>query len=247
MWALVFHREQEVQRIYNDARAEVSVESGREAQVSDRMLGSRDLTSDYDLSLSGGDDAAVIRRFHEMFEEQYGGTSARAFDTNLYAAGDYLPQYIDSDSAGAHEVVGGKRDEKGRVLADMNAIRDKEIQQTDNMHQDIIALTKVRKNMSAEEWGQFQGGLVSAIENPRDRKQAEYLLQRAEETYADYQMQMDSMKRAIRLVYASGFGADGEQQDQREPCRSRQHHERKERPQAGRNRIDGCAGHGRGF
>lgn len=55
-----------------------------------KSIGSTNLTSDYDVTLSGPGDVDAIEEFHNAFRADWGKESGTVFDTNLYAK-DYMP------------------------------------------------------------------------------------------------------------------------------------------------------------
>jgi hypothetical protein len=109
-----------------------------------KSVGSQNLTSDYDLTLSTDNDSGLeigaIRAFNASLKEQFGKPPGVVFDTNLYAK-DFLR--VDDNIF-----------DKG--LTDGRGVREVEfVLQADRSVQDVAALTKMRQYMSPEEWNAY--------------------------------------------------------------------------------------------
>ena len=64
-------------------------EIGAKCQIQE--VGSKNLKSDYDITLSGTKVPEVISLFHESFEKIFHDNSANVFDTNIYGKGFFEP------------------------------------------------------------------------------------------------------------------------------------------------------------
>ena len=116
-------------------------------QVGSLALGSQALTSDYDITFSGLGSIQAVIVFNRMFKETrgWGKESGTVFDTNVYAQ-SILP-------ASKAEV------ENGPLLP----VSNQEGQELDAFYQDVAALTKVRRYMTASQWQTHRGAIVNSI------------------------------------------------------------------------------------
>jgi hypothetical protein len=138
-------------------------------------LGSKALTSDYDITFSGPPAIQAVIKFNQAFAREFGAEAGFVFDTNVYAQ-NFL-QASNPNKDGKKE--GG--DENLQVGGgEANA-------QQDQAMQDVMALVKVRKNMDEGAWGAFVSHIVAGIEDPVRK--------------ADVQSRYDQADMKFRSVY----------------------------------------------
>lgn len=99
-----------------------------------QSVGSTDLTSDYDVTLSGVHDLACLAELNESFRAAWGKESGYVFDTNIYCR-DYV-QLRDN----IYPVGGTAKPDTYPQLA------------VDEATSDLYALTKIRRYTSKVEW-----------------------------------------------------------------------------------------------
>jgi hypothetical protein len=134
MWQMVLYRKRVVDGLLGVQRATYS-------QLLAKSVGSQNLTSDYDLTLStrdgSGDEIRAVKGFNDAVKADYGKQPGVVFDTNLYAK-DFLK--VKDTVFGTGESDGGDIAEVTRYL------------EMDRSDQDVAALTKMRQYMTPEEW-----------------------------------------------------------------------------------------------
>ncbi len=82
MHKLVSYRRQEVDRMLDAAIAKVERETGR--KLTRQAFGSTNLTSDYDLSVTGWGAERVVAEFNQAFRNRFKKEPGSFFDTNVY-------------------------------------------------------------------------------------------------------------------------------------------------------------------
>ncbi|MEU5431583.1 hypothetical protein AB0H73_39115 [Streptomyces olivoreticuli] len=190
MWSLFRYR-----KVYIDARllrlrAEYPL-------LRIRSVGSANPTSDYDITVSGPGAAEAVRKFNAEFRAEWGKESATVFDVNLYVK-DFLPErgnfafpYAPGTEGlrwSEDELLpGGLRPRRwqpaddswtpagGRALSPEQpdtgivAPGGTAAQVTAEADQDIAALSKLRKYVSAGEWTGYTTQLASLIHDEDTR------------------------------------------------------------------------------
>lgn len=142
-----------------------------------KSVGSQDLTSDYDITIStpdSGNDVEAIKWFNTRVRTEFGVEPGTLFDTNLYAK-DYLKvqENID-DSAKAEQNPDTDLAQPGGGFGGMG-----------HLSQDVAALVKQRRYMKQVEWDSYVESVVQSIADP----QQQYLIRHQyEEADSVYQM-----------------------------------------------------------
>lgn len=138
-------------------------------------LGSKALTSDYDITFSGPPAIQAVIKFNQAFAREFGAEAGTVFDTNVYAQNFLQASNPNKD---------GKKEGGDEVLGVQGG---PEAVQQDQAMQDVMALVKVRKNMDEGAWATFVSNIVSAIEDPARK--------------ADVQSRYDQADMKFRSVY----------------------------------------------
>lgn len=165
-----------------------------------RSVGSNNLTSDYDITVSGAGAAAAVALFHAEFRAEWGKESATVFDVNLYVK-DFMPErgnfafpYVPGterlrwqetellvgggrealrprrwtpradggwEGVGARTLSSEAPDPHGIVAPGGAAAR--EVAEAD---QDVAALSKLRKYLTAEQWQAYVERLSGLLPAP---------------------------------------------------------------------------------
>ncbi len=138
MWQLCLFRKRYVDAVLDNLRR------GSDNKLLAKSVGSQNLSSDYDITLSSIDGSGVelqaVKDFNAEIKLAFGRQPGTVFDTNLYVK-DFLPV---EDTILAPRVV----DEWS--VAEVRGFLD-----SDRSDQDVAALTKMRQYMSAREWDNY--------------------------------------------------------------------------------------------
>ena len=133
-----------------------------------KSVGSQNLTSDYDLTLSSADGSGVeidaIKEFNATIKGIYGKQPGTVFDTNLYAK-DFL------------KVKDTILTTNGETDADLDAIETFTTLETED--QDIAALTKMCQYMGKEAWGSYTASVLAEIPDPLKKASVEKQMREA--------------------------------------------------------------------
>jgi len=121
MHQLVAYRKQEVDRILREAMEEVNP-----GALKAQAFGSTNLTSDYDLSVSGPNAEKVVEVFNRKFREQFGDISGLEsgilFDTNVYTDPVYSLFRGDGELSGL-KLTDPQLDEMRQLIYNQMALR----------------------------------------------------------------------------------------------------------------------------
>lgn len=100
MHKVLAYRKETIDKMLDDVIAEVkaqmAAELGHPVEIERKAFGSTNLTSDYDISVSGPGAERVIGRFNKRFRDTYKVESGTMFDTNIYT--DPVYDLIKADS-----------------------------------------------------------------------------------------------------------------------------------------------------
>ena len=142
--------------------------SGGQEVLLAKSVGSQNLTSDYDLTLSSADGSGIeidaIREFNATIKGTYSKQPGTVFDTNLYAK-DFL------------KVKDTILTEGGEEDGALDAIETFSTLETED--QDIAALTKMCQYMGKEAWGSYTESVLSEIADPLKKSSVEKQMREA--------------------------------------------------------------------
>ena len=117
-----------------------------------KSVGSTNLTSDYDITLSTkdgtGEEIDAIKEFNATIKAQLKVPPGVCFDTNLYAK-DFLK--VDDN------ILDGTRNDKEAIATITGFLEE------DQSDQDVAALTKQRQYLGAEGWDDYKDGILKAL------------------------------------------------------------------------------------
>ena len=137
-----------------------------------KSVGSNNLTSDYDITLSStdgsGQEIDAISDFNAAIKRKLRVPPGVCFDTNLYAK-DFLKV--------KDNILDGERDDKEAIAA------IKDFLEEDRSDQDVAALTKQRRYMGAEGWDDYKDGILNALPEGKARDAGRAQLEEAETLY----------------------------------------------------------------
>ncbi len=137
-----------------------------------KSVGSNNLTSDYDITLSStdgsGQEIDAISDFNAAIKRKLRVPPGVCFDTNLYAK-DFLKV--------KDNILDGERDDREAIAA------IKEFLEEDRSDQDVAALTKQRQYMGAEGWDDYKDGILKALPAGPARDASRAQLEEAETLY----------------------------------------------------------------
>ncbi len=156
-----------------------------------KSVGSRDITSDYDLTIStpGSDgDIKAMRWFNAKVAADFGKQPGTVFDTNLYAK-DYLGV---EENLNAKVAQGTQGNDKG---IDQPSAR---LATSDSLDQEVASLVKIRRYMSPVAYQEHMNAVVEGIEDVSERKAT---IHQYEEADAIYQI---GVARLLRACQAPG-------------------------------------------
>ncbi len=169
MWQMVLFRRRVVNALLLTEKQRI------DGHLVVKSVGSQNLTSDYDLTLStddgSGRELQAIRNFNFAVKQRFGKQPGVVFDTNLYAK-DFLQ--VD-DNVLEPGLSDGKSVEKVRIMLT-----------ADRSDQDVAALTKMRQYMDPDEWQAYfealceDGGIDETF-----RKQIEVQLDETDALYLE--------------------------------------------------------------
>lgn len=154
-----------------------------------KSVGSRDLESDYDLTVStpgSGDDVKAVADFNKLIKAKMGNPPGIVFDTNLYV----------KDFMAVNENIGNA------------AVEDNPLEQphqqlfgtTDRADQDVAALIKQRRYMEVEDYDEFMGEVTEGL----NEEQRAAVVQQYEEAESIFQLsQKVQIERAKELGITS--------------------------------------------
>jgi len=169
MWQMVLFRRKVVNALLLKEKERI------DGHLVVKSVGSQNLTSDYDLTLSTDDESGrelqAIRNFNYGVKTRFGKQPGVVFDTNLYAK-DFLK--VD-DNVLQPGLSDGKGVEQVKVMLT-----------SDRSDQDVAALTKMRQYMDPDEWQEYfeqlceDGGI-----SEKYRKQIEVQLDETDALYLE--------------------------------------------------------------
>lgn len=183
MWKLIRFRKETVDGTITDAAAAVGCDD-----IIAKSVGSQNLTSDYDLTLStesgSGLEIEVIAEFNQRIQRLLGKQPGVCFDTNLYAK-DFLKV--------KGNVVGVDHEDSGDIDVAI------ELLTTDRGDQDVAALTKMRQYMTQDEWDDYLDELVTG--GGLTKKEKLEITTQLEEVDALYMLKLDAEVRGFFKAY----------------------------------------------
>ncbi|WP_254565429.1 DUF4157 domain-containing protein [Oscillatoria sp. HE19RPO] len=140
-----------------------------------KSVGSQDLTSDYDITIStpdSGNDVEAIKWFNAEVRNEFGVEPGTLFDTNLYAK-DYLKveENID-DSAKTEQNPDTDLAQPGGGFGGMG-----------HLSQDVAALVKQRRYMKQVEWDRYVDSVVQSIDDPEQQALIRHQYEEADSVY----------------------------------------------------------------
>lgn len=177
MWQMVLYRKRVVDGLLNAQRTLYPA-------LLAKCVGSENLTSDYDLTLStrdaSGKEIEAIQNFNKSVKDTYTKQPGVVFDTNLYAK-DFLK---------VKDTVFNTETEDGGDIAPV--LRYLEM---DRSGQDIAALTKMRQYMTQQEWEDYCSGLQGDEKTRRQLDEAD----------AKYHLKLNTVLEGILQQYDTGI------------------------------------------
>ena len=149
-----------------------------------QSLGSEAPTSDYDLSFSGKGAVYAVVLFNRIFRQEkgWGKESGTVFDTNVYAESILRAT---------------KEQERNEPLL---PVGNEEGKKLDAFYQDVAALTKVRRYMTARQWVNFRSAVVTPITDAAVQAETARRLNLADEAQLAYE---DALHAEIIRLYPS--------------------------------------------
>ncbi|MEM7579520.1 MAG: hypothetical protein ACFB02_09675 [Mastigocoleus sp.] len=150
-----------------------------------KSVGSRDLSSDYDLTVSTpgtGEDVEAVDEFNKMVKSEFGVQSGTLFDTNLYAK-DFL------------KVKENLIEEQSQPDTDLAQPENQELGKLTDLDQDVAALVKQRRFMNQVEWDKYTDSVVEGISDQGKKKA---VLKQYEEADAIYQISAHNLLEAVK-------------------------------------------------
>jgi hypothetical protein len=176
MEKIIAFREMEVQTIINMVKQQLGAD-----QLQAEAFGSKDLTSDYDVTFNAGGNQPIeiqaVKLFNKIFRQRWGKESGTVFDTNVYTTG--------------HMPVGQGKEEKEQYKIDAESQmtqRDKTSSQT---IQDIMSLLKIRRFMSDQQWKQHKQKIINGINNQDERIKIRARLTEVDTIYKQANIQIE--------------------------------------------------------
>ncbi|MFT5680826.1 MAG: hypothetical protein ACI8RZ_001732 [Myxococcota bacterium] len=182
LWQMVLYRKQTVDGL-------LAVLNGTHGgNLLAKSVGSVNLTSDYDLTLSSKDGSGreidAIKAFNDRIKALYTKQPGTVFDTNLYAK-DFLK--VKSTVIGVNQ-----GDSDGSGIAEVL-----EMLELDRSDQDVAALTKMRQYMEQDEWEDYIEGFTNGME----KEQAEQLRLQFDEADSLFAMKNETIFEAFIAKY----------------------------------------------
>jgi len=170
MWQMILYRKATVDGLLKRLGKSVA-----KNQLVATSLGSQNLTSDYDLTVSTihgtGEDVDVVKQFNAAIKKKYKKQSGTVFDTNLYTK-DFLPV---KDTIIEPELVDEMQLDEVAIYLD-----------ADTSDQDSAALTKIRQYMTGDEWEEYVSSMLEGedtadeLRKQFDRAEARFLIKQME-------------------------------------------------------------------
>lgn len=142
--------------------------------IQPQAFGSKDLTSDYDVSLYGPDEHIGVAEFNKRFRKRWGAEAGTVFDSNIYTKGSYMPDVKTTKNADGS---------KTHDITEANPVTTGEGKDNDYKLQDVLSLIKIRKHMSEDEWDDFVDATLKKITDDATKKEARKRFDAADSQY----------------------------------------------------------------
>lgn len=168
--------------LFNPAELEKNLKMGVPA-------GSDALTADIDIPLKGENTEVGLRMLNVAFFNTFGVESGTLFDINLYAS-DWM--FGGDQIKGEDGVVTYKPKEEFDL--DEAGIEKKDAQN------EVWSMVKIRRNMTAGEWGTYKDSILSGISDPAEAKIVEKRCAVVEKEFAKFD---ESVKTRIELMFGA--------------------------------------------
>jgi hypothetical protein len=154
--------------------------------VKAESFGSKDLASDYDVSLGGPAEHGAVTEFNKLFRKKWGKEAGTVFDSNIYTKGNYMPDV--------------KKEEDGsKTITELTPIDSEEGKQLDYKHQDVASLTKTRKYMSKDQWNAYTAKILGAIADAPTKAEARKRFVAADKAYQTWVKELHKKIIALNL------------------------------------------------